>query len=453
MKEQAILQALQQKLGIASLNEMQTTVLKSVGNQSDAVIYSPTGTGKTIAYALLVLKALKNFGSERLQVVVIAPSRELVTQIFEVMRSLATDHLVTALYGGHKVEDEKNSLLASPTIIVATPGRLLDHCNRGNVDLTNVRQLVLDEFDKCLELGFEDEMKKLMKLMPNLSRRILTSATVLQQIPQYVGGKNFATVDFLHTVDSLRNRMTIHEVKSTDKDKIHALVQLLFAIPEGKTIVFANYRDAVERIYQHLKQSHISTGIYHGGLEEIDREKAIAMFNNDSYPILVSTDLGSRGLDIKEVINVIHYHFPPSEEAFTHRNGRTARVNHTGNVYVLTHQDENLPAFISIDKVMEIPPLEGEREIANKNCTLFFKAGKKEKISKGDIVGFVVNNSDITPDEIGVINIFDHYALVAVPSKKAKSALSLLQKAKIKGKKVRIDLASPDIKLGNHSRK
>ncbi|MGM9869230.1 MAG: DEAD/DEAH box helicase [Sodaliphilus sp.] len=453
MNEQTIMQALHQKLGITSLNVMQTSVLKAIGPQANAVIYSPTGTGKTIAYALLVLKALKNFGNERLQVVVIAPSRELVTQIYEVMRLLATDHFVTALYGGHKVEDEKNSLLATPSIIVATPGRLLDHCNRGNIKLNQVRQLVLDEFDKCLELGFEDEMKKLMKLMPNLSRRILTSATVLQQIPQYVGGGDFTTVNFLHTIDSLRLRTTIHEVKSSDKDKIHALVQLLFAIPEGKTIVFANYRDAVERIYQHLKQSHISTGIYHGGLEQIDREKAIAMFINESYPILVSTDLGSRGLDIKEVKNVIHYHFPPSEEAFVHRNGRTARVNHTGNVYVLTHQDESLPTFISIDKVMEIPPLETKKEIPNKNCTLFFKAGKKEKISKGDIVGFVVNNSDITPEEIGVINIFDHYALVAVPSKKTKSALRLLQKAKIKGKKVKIELASPDIKLANHSRK
>ena len=261
MKEQAILQALQQKLGIASLNEMQTHVLRSVGNQSNVIIYSPTGTGKTIAYAIPVLKSLKNFDRERLQVVVIAPSRELVTQIYEVVRVLASDQKVTALYGGHKVVDEINSLQATPTIIVATPGRLLDHCNRSNVNLANVRQLVLDEFDKCLELGFEDEMKKLLKLMPNLSRRILTSATVLPQIPQFVGVNDFVVVNFLHTNDSLRNRTTIFEVKSADKDKIQSLVNLLKAIPEGKTIVFANYRDAVERIYHHLKQLHISTGI------------------------------------------------------------------------------------------------------------------------------------------------------------------------------------------------
>lgn len=453
MKEQAILQALQQKLGIASLNEMQTHVLRSVGNQSNAIIYSPTGTGKTIAYAIPVLKSLKNFDRERLQVVVIAPSRELVTQIYEVVRVLASDQKVTALYGGHKVVDEINSLQATPTIIVATPGRLLDHCNRSNVNLANVRQLVLDEFDKCLELGFEDEMKKLLKLMPNLSRRILTSATVLPQIPQFVGVNDFVVVNYLHTNDSLRNRTTIFEVKSADKDKIQSLVNLLKAIPEGKTIVFANYRDAVERIYHHLKQLHISTGIYHGGLEQIDREKAIAMFNNESYPILVSTDLGSRGLDIKEVKNVIHYHFPLSEEAFIHRNGRTARINHSGNVYVLTHQDEALPPFITIDREMEAPSTASTKPIKNKNCTLFFKAGKKEKISKGDIVGFLVNNSGITPDEIGVINIYDHYALVAIPRHKAESALCLLRKAKIKGKKVRIDLASPDVKLGVYSHK
>lgn len=451
MKEQAILQAIHDKLGIHELNYMQAHVLKSVDAHSNAIIYSPTGTGKTIAYALLILKAMKNLAQEQLQIVVIAPSRELVMQISEVLRMLATGKKVTALYGGHNVADEKNSLLATPSIIVATPGRLLDHCQRGNIALTNVKQLVLDEFDKCLELGFEDEMQKLLKQMPNLSRRILTSATILADMPLFARMNKCVTLNFLPSIATENQRTTIYEVKSEEKDKIQALIQLLYSIPEGKTIVFANYRDAVERIYLQLKQCHIATGIYHGGLEQIDREKAIAMIDNESYPILVSTDLGSRGLDIKEVKHVIHYHLPVSEESFIHRNGRTARIDHTGNVYVIRHNGEPLPDFIQVKEPYTLSNAP-KKAIENKNCTLFFKAGKKEKISKGDIVGFVVNNSDILSGEIGMIHVFDHYALVAIPRAKTKTALQRLQKAKIKGKKVRIELASPDIKLARHSR-
>ena len=340
-----------------------------------------------------------------------------------------------------------------PSIIVGTPGRLLDHANRGNIDLTNVRQLILDEFDKCLELGFEEEMRKLLKKMPNLSRKILTSATILNEIPESVNLREYVTLDFLESAENPSERTTVWQVKSEEKDKLAALRTLLYSIPQGKTIIFANYRDAVSRIYQNLKDNQISAGIYHGALEQMDREKAIAMFNNESYPILVSTDLGSRGLDIKEVKNIIHYHLPISQESYTHRNGRTARVDKTGDVYILTHQDEQLPDFVTIDDTFNLPEKCEQKSIVNRNSTLYFKAGKKEKISKADIVGFIANNSQIAPNEIGVINVYDHYALVAVPKQKAKTAVSQLLKAKIKGKKIRIEIASAEVRISRPNNK
>ena len=340
-----------------------------------------------------------------------------------------------------------------PSIIVGTPGRLLDHANRGNIDLTNVRQLILDEFDKCLELGFEEEMRKLLKKMPNLSRKILTSATILNEIPEFVNLREYVTLDFLESAENPSERTTVWQVKSEEKDKLAALRTLLYSIPQGKTIIFANYRDAVSRIYQNLKDNQISAGIYHGALEQMDREKAIAMFNNESYPILVSTDLGSRGLDIKEVKNIIHYHLPVSQESYTHRNGRTARVDKTGDVYILTHPDEQLPDFVTIDDTFNLPEKCEQKSIVNRNNTLYFKAGKKEKISKADIVGFIANNSQIAPNEIGVINVYDHYSLVAVPKQKAKTAVSQLLKAKIKGKKIRIEIASAEVRISRPNNK
>ncbi len=447
MKEQEILSLINERLGISDLNDLQKSVLKNLKISSSAIIYSPTGSGKTLAFSVTLLKALKNFDTEKLQAVIIAPSRELVIQISEVIRPISPDYKVTSLYGGHNVADEKNSLQNVPSIIVGTPGRLLDHANRGNIDLTNVRQLILDEFDKCLELGFEEEMHKLLKKMPNLSRKILTSATILKDIPDFVNLTDYVTLDFLESAENPSERTTIWQVKSEEKDKLAALRTLLYSIPQGKTIIFANYRDAVSRIYQNLKDNQISAGIYHGALEQMDREKAIAMFNNESYPILVSTDLGSRGLDIKEVKNIIHYHLPVSQESYTHRNGRTARVDKTGDVYILTHQDEQLPDFVTIDETFNLPEKCEKKSIVNRNSTLYFKAGKKEKISKADIVGFIANNSQIAPNEIGVINVYDHYALVAIPKQKAKTAIAQLLKAKIKGKKIRIEIASAEVRI------
>ena len=453
MKEQEILSLINERLGISDLNDLQKSVLKNLKISSSAIIYSPTGSGKTLAFSVTLLKALKNLDTEKLQAVIIAPSRELVIQISDVIRPIAPDYKVTSLYGGHNVADEKNSLQNVPSIIVGTPGRLLDHANRGNIDLTNVRQLILDEFDKCLELGFEEEMRKLLKKMPNLSRKILTSATILKDFPDFVNLTDYVTLDFLENAENPNERTTIWQVKSEEKDKLAALRTLLYCIPQGKTIIFANYRDAVSRIYQNLKDNQISAGIYHGALEQMDREKAIAMFNNESYPILVSTDLGSRGLDIKEVKNIIHYHLPVSQESYTHRNGRTARVDKTGDVYILTHQDEQLPDFVTIDETFNLPEKCEKKSIVNRNSTLYFKAGKKEKISKADIVGFIANNSQIAPNEIGVINVYDHYALVAVPKQKAKTAVSQLLKAKIKGKKIRIEIASAEVRISRPNNK
>lgn len=440
MKEKEILLTVKDRMGIIELNEMQRQALdawKSGGG--DLVLYSPTGTGKTLAFALCVLQALKP-PMQQLQAVILAPSRELVMQTAEILRQLASGYKVTPCYGGHDVADEKASLAVTPDVIVATPGRLLDHQNRGHIDLRGTRLLVLDEMDKSLELGFEDEMRRLLKHMPRLNRRILASATVLYPVPEYVRLHNASTINVLGQGEQPSERITVHQVMADSKDKLDTLRQLLLTLGGGKTIVFANYRESVERIHQYLLKNRIDAGIYHGALEQQDREQAVAMLNNGSITVLVSTDLASRGLDIDTVEHIVHYHLPVSEQAYIHRNGRTARVDATGHAYVITAPDEQLPEWVIIDGPVELDP--AEKMPRAPMATLYFQAGKKEKLSRGDIMGFIAGNGGIEASAIGRIDVRDHYSLAAVPRSSAQAVLKNLQNARIKGKKVRISIKS-----------
>lgn len=439
MKLKDILASLKAHYGINELNDMQKAVLEASAEQGDIVLLSPTGSGKTIAFLTPVIKALKE-PNGNVQAVIIAPSRELVIQIGAVARDMAEGYKVTCCYGGHNVLDEKQSLSVTPSIIVSTPGRLLDHINREHINVHSTRLLVLDEFDKSLELGFQDEMRRILRRMPNISRRYLTSATDIESIPDFVRIFNPQTVDFRDDKDELEERTTILRVKSDDKDKLQALLKLLKNVPDGRTIVFANYRDAVERIYSFLKENDVPAGIYHGGLDQIDREKSIAMFNNGSYSVMVTTDLGARGLDIAEVLNIIHYHIPITEETYTHRNGRTARMKATGNVYVLVNSSDKLPGYMKFDNDFILNE-DAQLQITAPYTTLYFQAGKKEKISRGDIAGFIGNNGGIDGKAIGTINLYDHYALVAVPADKANEILDRIKSLKIKNKRVRITIA------------
>ena len=441
MKEKEILEGIRTRLGIESLNEMQQDMLQRATESRDIILLSPTGSGKTLAFTLPVLKLLKP-STGRIQCVVVAPSRELVIQIASVMREAGKLFRVVALYGGHSVEDEVNSLKVTPDIVVATPGRLLDHSVRHNLELLPVRMLVLDEFDKTLELGFEEEMEKLVKRMKNVSRYILTSATKADILPEFLNLDNPVTVDYSTAGEDVRARMNVSKVVTDSNDKLEGLLDLLHNINSGKegpekTMIFVNHRESAERVYELLRKNKVAAVLYHGALEQKDREMAVALFNNGSRPIIVATDLAARGLDIEKVKAVVHYHQPLTQEAFVHRNGRTARVDEEGDIYLLVGPDETLKDFVSVDAEYKLDS--GKRaDLGQKFVSLYISGGKREKLSRGDILGFLVKECGVSPENIGKIDVFDHYSLVAVRDKEVPSLLNKAEGKKLKGEKRRI---------------
>ena len=441
MKEKEILENVKQRLGIEDLNEMQKELLEKSSEKRDIILLSPTGSGKTLAFTIPVLKMMKE-STGRIQCVVIAPSRELVIQIAAVMREAGKAFRIVALYGGHKVEDEVNSLKVTPDIVVATPGRLLDHSVRHNLELLPVRILVLDEFDKTLELGFEEEMEKLIKRMKNVSRIILTSATKSDVLPEFLKLDNPVTVDYSSQGEDVRGRMNIRKVNSDSNDKLEGLLTLIKNINFGKdhpdkAMIFVNHRESAERVYDFLRKHKVAAVLYHGALEQKDRETAVALFNNGSRPIIVCTDLAARGLDIEKVKSVIHYHQPLTREAYIHRNGRTARVEEEGDIYLLVGPDEELKEFVAPDGEFLLDDKK-EADLSQKFVTLYISGGKREKLSKGDILGFLVKECNVNASDIGKIDVFDHYSLVAVKESQAAHIINAGEGKKLKGEKRRI---------------
>lgn len=437
MENKEIISRIESRLGIDALNPMQTAIAQS--DRKRFILLAPTGSGKTLAFTIALLKAMGD-PQGRVQALVIAPSRELVTQISEVIRSVcAGKYKVAALYGGHSMADEVKTLSVTPDIVVATPGRLLDHIERKQIDIRGVITLVLDEYDKSLELGFLDEMKKIVKRISSPSNVILTSATQIEELPDFISLKGVKVYDFSEKTESPRERIEISLVESPDRDKIDTLKNLLRSLPNEKVIVFVNHRESAERVYEALGKTGLPVGLYHGGLDQQKREMALDMLDNGSTPILVSTDLGSRGLDIDKVGAVIHYHIPLSQESWTHRNGRTARMDATGHVYIIMSEADKKPDYVEWDNVF-VPSGSSPDAIRSNVATLYINAGRKEKISRGDVAGYVSQALGVPGDKVGKIALKDHYTLVGIPRDMMKSIISLSPAPKIKKMRVRLSI-------------
>ena len=438
-KKEYDLKKILDNLKIDALNEMQIASLKANKKDEDIVILSATGSGKTLAFVLPVLENM-DAGNKDTQALIVVPSRELAMQIEQVFKTMGTGYKITAAYGGHKREIEENNLIEPPTVMVGTPGRLCDHIRRGNITVDSITTLVLDEFDKSLELGFLEEMKFILGSLENVNKKILTSATDAPALPDFIGLKGPAKIDFLMPGEDTEG-LAIQTVFSNDKDKSETLFRLLCFLGNRSTIVFCNHREAVERTSHLLSEKGIYNEFYHGGMEQQQRDSALSKFRNGTTNVLVTTDLASRGLDIANIRYIIHYHLPLTEDAFTHRNGRTARMEASGTAILILSEEEKLPPYIDPETEKIALPKEAILPDKPKWATLFIAAGKKDKVNKVDIVGFLTNRGELKKEDIGLIEVKDFFSFVAIRKVKMNHTLHLIKDQKIKNKKVKMEVA------------
>ena len=425
------------KCNIRQLNEMQIATSEAILNTGkDLMLLSPTGSGKTLAY-LLPLTQRINPELDAVQAIVVVPGRELALQSATVLKDMATGLRAYACYGGRAAMDEHRQLRqVRPHVIFSTPGRMNDHLGKGNIDTKAVKWIILDEFDKCLEMGFHDEMAILMRQIPACARQILLSATPAEEMhTQQILRDQFAVFNFLPNEGNVPARVCIRKVQSPEKDKLETLRRLLCQLGDDSSIVFLNYRESVERTAAYLEEHGFTISSFHGGLEQKQREDALYRFSNGSANILVSTDLASRGLDIPDIRNIIHYHLPEGEDGYIHRVGRTARWDAHGDSYFILGPEESIPDYVDADVEDYELSTEAAPVPVPRMATIYIGKGKKDKISKGDIVGLLCKQAGLSGSEIGRIDVKDYYAYVAVVRSKLMQVLKQLNGQKIKGVK------------------
>jgi len=423
------------KMGIAKLNPMQEKACEVIVENANVVLLSPTGTGKTLAFLLPIIELL-DMKSREVQAMILVPSRELAIQIEQVVREMGTGYKTNAVYGGRPFSKDKIELKHEPAIIIGTPGRISDHLRRETFSVNSIKTLVLDEFDKSLEVGFEEQMTEIIQALPNIEKRILTSATQQIEIPRFVGLKDAIYINYLDS--KKKSQLQIKTINSASKDKLESLKEVLDHIGNKQGIVFCNFRDSIQRVSDYLILNNIGHGCFHGGMEQQDRERSLIKFRNGTHNIIVATDLAARGLDIPELNFIIHYQLPLKEEEFTHRNGRTARMNASGNAYVIKWVKEDLPDFIEMNELKNL----STRLSPNNTIweTIFVSGGRKDKISKGDIAGLFFKQGGLEKAELGEIELKQDCCFVSVPAEKALELIALLNNSKLKKKKVRVKL-------------
>lgn len=425
-------------LKIASLNEMQQASIAAANKGKDIVLLAPTGSGKTVGFLLPVLKNL-DAAVKGVQALILVPSRELALQIEQVFKLMGTGFKVNCCYGGHPVKTERNNFEQPPAVLIGTPGRIAYHLRKENFDESSITTLVLDEFDKALEFGFQEDMAYIIGNLLSLKQRILTSATSMESIPEFTGVKNEIEINFLKDVKVVPD-LKLKKISATAEDKLDVLFELICKIGNKTTLIFCNHRETVDRISDLLIDKDLAHDIFHGGMEQDERERALLKFRNGSIKILITTDLASRGLDIPEVEYIIHYQLPYTEDAFLHRNGRTARMNAKGTAYLIMTDEEKYP-FLKKD--IETETLKGNYQLPKDSQwqTLYIAAGKKDKVNKIDIVGLLLKKGGLQKDDVGLIEVKDQSSYVAVKRNMVQKVLAALASEKIKNKKVKIEVA------------
>jgi superfamily II DNA/RNA helicase len=428
--------ALLKNLGFKALNPMQEAMLSASSKNPNLLLLAPTGSGKTFAYLASILSQLED--KPGVQALLLAPTRELVLQIENVLKMMKLPYKVNACYGGHKFSVERQNFTSPPTILIGTPGRVEDHIRRGTFNPKTISRIVFDEFDKALEFGFSKQMENILKEIPNCKGKLLVSATQAIEIPEYLQLNTIHTVDFS---EEEKGTIKSQQITTLIDKKTEGLFQLLKSFGTNKNaIVFSNHREACDRICDYLDEHEVVYSIFHGGLEQSQRELELLKFRNGSSRILIATDIAARGIDIPELDAVIHYQMPNTESTFVHRNGRTARMKSSGRSILIRTENDALPSYLK--ETPALLNLETYNAIEDPEWITFYVGkGKKDKVNKMDLVGFFLQFDFVSKTDLGLIEVKDFSAYIAIKRNKSKRLLAASQNLKIKNKKAKIAFA------------
>ncbi|MCL1051402.1 ATP-dependent RNA helicase DbpA [Shewanella abyssi] len=435
-------------MGFESMTPIQAQSLPAILNGEDVIGQAKTGSGKTAAFGLGLLHKLdvKRF---RIQCLVMCPTRELADQVAKEIRTLARgihNIKVLTLCGGVPMGPQIGSLEHGAHIIVGTPGRIIDHLDRGRLDLDNVHTLVLDEADRMLDMGFQVELEAIIEQMPVERQTLLFSATFPEQIKSIAETIMFKPV--MVKVASTHETSTIeqhfYEV-GNNNDRMRALKLLLLQHRPDSAVVFCNTKRETKDVAAQLKNDGFSVVALHGDLEQRDRDQTLLQFANKSVSVMVATDVAARGLDIDALDAVINYHVAFDTEVHIHRIGRTGRAGSKGAAYTFYNDEDGykialLEDYLERDIVNEALPLENLLDTFPTQpsmITLQIDGGKKQKLRPGDILGALTGEEGIDGSEVGKIKITDYRAYVAVNRRVAKRALHKIVNGKLKGRTYR----------------
>ena len=430
------------KLDYKSMTPIQDESLPHILKNTDVIAQAKTGSGKTAAFGIGLLHKLdvKKF---RVQSLVLCPTRELADQVAKELRRLAKfahNIKILTLCGGISFGPQLGSLRHGAHIIVGTPGRVLKHLDKNSLSLENLETLVFDEADRMLDMGFIEEIDKVLSYVPKQRQTLLFSATYPDEILDLSTKIQKDAISIKTISNESKNKITEYFYNVQDNKKLSTLINIFSTLKPQNALVFCNTKIQTQEIAQTLQQKGIDALAINGDLEQYERNDVLVQFSNSSCPILVATDVAARGLDIKELAMVVNYDIPHADETYTHRIGRTGRAGKEGIACTLysEYETQNANEYKNETRIFEQADSLKETQgfkMPPKNVTLVIEGGKKDKVRAGDILGALTGDAGLSSDVIGKIDIYDRQSYVAIEQSVADEAHKKLNNGKIKGKK------------------
>ncbi|MEA3457001.1 MAG: ATP-dependent RNA helicase DbpA [Campylobacterota bacterium] len=440
---QALIDTLTQ-LHYETMTPIQASAIPLLLEGKDIIAQAKTGSGKTAAFGIPLIHIIDT-KKRNPQAMILCPTRELADQVAKELRRLARykENLkILTLCGGTPMRPQIASLERGAHILIGTPGRIQDHLSRETIYLKNIHSLVLDEADRMLDMGFYDEIKKIISNLPKKRQGMLFSATYPGNIQKL--SREILDNPVMIKVDTEHSDLVIHEVglEATEQEKKNTILRILKSYKPETAIVFCNTKAETVSLADFLCDKHFSALDLQGDLDQRERNETLLKFANGSVRIMVATDVASRGLDVKDVSMVINYDLPHDPEVYTHRVGRTARAGAEGTAISLYLPGQKAKLLEMAPDIQLLSPenlrIDKNFILESDKSTLCIDGGKKNKLRPGDILGALSKEIGIPGDHIGKIDIFDFHAYVAIDKKSIKEAFGGLKKGKIKGRKFRV---------------